>query len=383
MFSKRLDAMKSMVERLPRVAPQIWKSNPDSYADTPFTEEITRIEMPRKFSFTSIKAYDGTSDPDDHVAQYRQRMLAVALPKESREATMWKGFGSTLIGPALQCRSKAQQKQDPKAVRPDRNERDKRPSPRPTKDSGNRSRGRYQNRLIKKVEGMTASTWPDISHLSISKPEMVNVLRQMCQQVKWPQKMKAPNSFWNPWLWCDLHRDHGHKTEDCIALRIEVNELLKKGHLSEFLSEKAKSHLTNETSRKPTETASALPPRQDRSILVDNGSSDNIIFQATYQDLGLEESALTRRKPPLRGFSGEVKQTAREVILPVIRSDLEISDDFGAFWRYLEQAPEMTIELDHRARPSVDIEERISIDDHSRTSIDSEAHKKPIWSQTI
>ncbi|KAF2569008.1 hypothetical protein F2Q68_00025279 [Brassica cretica] len=31
------------------------------------------------------------------------------------------------------------------------------------------------------------------------------------------------------------------------------------------------------------------------------------------------------------------------------RSVLEISDDFGAFWRYLEQAPEMTIELDHRS----------------------------------
>ena len=29
-------------------------------------------------------------------------MLAVALPKESREATMCKGFGSTLTGPALQ-----------------------------------------------------------------------------------------------------------------------------------------------------------------------------------------------------------------------------------------------------------------------------------------
>ncbi|KAF2563201.1 hypothetical protein F2Q70_00017020 [Brassica cretica] len=26
-----------------------------------------------------------------------------------------------------------------------------------------------------------------------------------------------------------------------------------------------------------------------------------------------------------------------------------VSDDFGAFWRYLEQAPEMTIELDHRS----------------------------------
>ncbi|KAF3544350.1 hypothetical protein DY000_02007715 [Brassica cretica] len=102
MFSKRLDAMQSMVERLPGVAPPIQKSNPDSYADTSVTDEITLIEMPRKFSFPSIKAYDGTIDPDDHVAQYRQRMRAVAHPNESREATMCKGFGSTLIGPALQ-----------------------------------------------------------------------------------------------------------------------------------------------------------------------------------------------------------------------------------------------------------------------------------------
>ncbi|KAL0706386.1 hypothetical protein Bca4012_072812 [Brassica carinata] len=90
MFTKRLDAMQP-----------IRKSNPDSYADTPFTDEITLIEMPRKFSFPTIKAYDGSTDPDDHVAQYRQRMLAVALLKGSREATMCKGFGYTQTGPAL------------------------------------------------------------------------------------------------------------------------------------------------------------------------------------------------------------------------------------------------------------------------------------------
>ncbi|KAL0815695.1 hypothetical protein Bca101_072139 [Brassica carinata] len=94
MFSKRLNAMQSMVERLTGVAPLIRMSNPDSYADTPFTDEITLIEMPRKFSFPNIKAYDGTTDPDDHVAQYRQRMLAVALPKEPRDSTMCKRFGS-------------------------------------------------------------------------------------------------------------------------------------------------------------------------------------------------------------------------------------------------------------------------------------------------
>ena len=28
---------------------------------------------------------------------------------------------------------------------------------------------------------------------------------------------------------------------------------------------------------------------------------------------------------------------------------LDISDDFGAFWRYLEQTPEMTIEIDNQS----------------------------------
>ncbi|KAF2569702.1 hypothetical protein F2Q70_00043810 [Brassica cretica] len=45
-FSKRFDAMQSMVERLPGVAPQFQRSNPDSYADTPFVEDIASNEMP-------------------------------------------------------------------------------------------------------------------------------------------------------------------------------------------------------------------------------------------------------------------------------------------------------------------------------------------------
>ena len=69
--------MQSMVEHLVGVGPPIRRSNPDSYADTPFVEGIASVEMPRKFSFPSIKMYDGTGDPDDHIAQYKQRMLVV------------------------------------------------------------------------------------------------------------------------------------------------------------------------------------------------------------------------------------------------------------------------------------------------------------------
>ncbi|XP_048619925.1 uncharacterized protein LOC125590406 [Brassica napus] len=211
----------------------------------------------------------------------------------------------------------------------------------------------------------------------------------MGQQVKWPQKMKALDSFRNPGFWCQFHRDHGHKTEDCIALKIEVNELLKKGHLREFLSGKAKSHLRQETTgpsdpchigrfgnqrHKPSsreekhrnakhgleaakpkclllgtdeisltakEQEKVLTPHHDalvisltvanclvKRILVGNESSSNIIFQAAYKDLGLEESALTRRITPLIGFSGEVKQTAGEVTLPVCAEGVNMSTKF-------------------------------------------------------
>ncbi|KAF3607885.1 hypothetical protein DY000_02047849 [Brassica cretica] len=71
--------------------------------------------------------------------------------------------------------------------------------------------------------------------------------------------MKAPDSFRNLGFWFYFYRDHSHKTEDCVTLKIEVNELLKKGHLKEFLFEKAKSHLSKDTTGKPIESAPVSP----------------------------------------------------------------------------------------------------------------------------
>ncbi|XP_033143865.1 uncharacterized protein LOC117132803 [Brassica rapa] len=151
--------------------------------------------------------------------------------------------------------TKAQQKQDQKAARQDRNDRHERSSQKPTKDQGGRNMGRYMSRPLERAEGMSVSTWPDISHLFVSQPELINALRQMSQHVKWPPKMRASDSFRNPELWCEFHRDHGHKTEDCIALKIEVNKLLQKGYLREFLSENAKNLLSKETPRKSANQA--------------------------------------------------------------------------------------------------------------------------------
>nr|VDD24220.1 unnamed protein product [Brassica oleracea] len=362
--------------------------------------------------------YDGTGDPDDHIAQYKQRMLAVALPKESREATMCKGFGSTLIGPALHwyinlptrsissfaglsdkfieqfASSRSlektsdglyeilQHRVEPlrdyiahfneekvavpecsiptaifafkKGLLPDggldkeltmypcktmedvlsrawehrtslaaqgstqTGDREERSSQKGSKDSRSRNRGRFQYQPLEKEEGMSGSTWPDISHLSISTPELVNKLRQMVQQVKWPPNMKAPDSFRNPGLWCDFHRDHVHKTEDCVTLKIEVSGVshatAKKStrnakHGLETTQPKRLLLNTDEISFTAKEQERILTPHHDalvvsltianclvKRILVDNGSSSNIIFRTVYQDLGLEENTLTHKR---------------------------------------------------------------------------------------
>ncbi|KAF3536168.1 hypothetical protein F2Q69_00023320 [Brassica cretica] len=226
---------------------------------------------------------------------------------------------------------------------------------------------------------MAVSTWPDISHLSVSRPELINVLRQMGQQVKLPQKMKAPDSFRNPGLLCYFHRGHGHKTEDSVSLKIEdqVIHVISGGSEISCISHAAAKKITwiakhgleaakpkrlllgtDEISFTAKEQEKVFTPHHDapvislivanclvKRILVDNGNSGNIIFQASYKDLGLEKSALTRRITPLIGFSREVKQTAGEVTLPKVSIDVPIR-----------------ISIDSPFAPSIDYSIMISID---------------------
>ncbi|KAK4836985.1 hypothetical protein QYF36_001900 [Acer negundo] len=94
--------MEALIQRIPRVPAPIKKSTTNSFADSPFVDDIALTEMPRKFNFPNMKQYEGTTDPDDHIAQYKQRMFTVAIPHDLREACMCKTFGSSLNGPALQ-----------------------------------------------------------------------------------------------------------------------------------------------------------------------------------------------------------------------------------------------------------------------------------------
>ncbi|GMN74449.1 hypothetical protein TIFTF001_053156, partial [Ficus carica] len=74
--------------------------------------------------------------------------------------------------------------------------------------------------------------------LGISPSELIAHLK--CQEfVTWPKKLPE-NPAIDTTKYCEFHKDHGHQTIDCRALRAEVAELLKKGHLQEFPTEKGR-----------------------------------------------------------------------------------------------------------------------------------------------
>ena len=61
--------MEAMIQWIPT---PLRKSQPYSYAYSPLINDLALMEMPKKFSFPNMKLYDGTTDPMDHIASYKQ-----------------------------------------------------------------------------------------------------------------------------------------------------------------------------------------------------------------------------------------------------------------------------------------------------------------------
>ncbi|KAJ9566421.1 hypothetical protein OSB04_002387 [Centaurea solstitialis] len=61
--------------------------------------------------------------------------------------------------------------------------------------------------------------------------ELVNSLRNVEANIRWPKKYDQPGKAKNQTKWYDFHDDHGHTTEDCISLRMKVAYHKPKGHL--------------------------------------------------------------------------------------------------------------------------------------------------------
>ena len=65
-----------------------------------------------------------------------------------------------------------------------------------------------------------------------------------------------------------------------------------------------------------------------KRVLIDNGSSTNILFLDALKEMEISESSIIRRSIILIGFSGDHKSTLGEIILPVYAEGVNLPTKF-------------------------------------------------------
>ena len=76
--------------------------------------------------------------------------------------------------------------------------------------------------------------------LTIFKDPIYKILTQIKDKLyfKRPSKMVSDPTLLNPNLWCSYHWENGHLTRNCRILKQHLEDLVKEGHLKEYIENK-------------------------------------------------------------------------------------------------------------------------------------------------
>ncbi|XP_019250921.1 PREDICTED: uncharacterized protein LOC109229826 [Nicotiana attenuata] len=223
--------------------------------------------------------------------------------------------------------------------------------------------------------------------------EIVYALEKLGPKVKWIQKIRSDPSNRKSDALCEFHQERGHKTEECIALRQEVVNMLRQGHLKELLSDQGRTNFArgceqHQGSPKPpsptrtihmiigggndnsinsvksttthklkrsityerydeleesitfdkSDTDGLVFPHHDaldtdvRHIMIDDGSGACIIHPRVLAQMKLEDK-IVPHCITLTGFNNVVERTSREITLPVLASGVTLETTFHIMYQ--------------------------------------------------
>ncbi|XP_070025504.1 uncharacterized protein [Nicotiana sylvestris] len=149
------------------------------------------------------------------------------------------------------------------------------------------------------------------------------------RDTRWPKPIQTDPSQRNPNLMCKYHGTHGHRTGDCRQLR-EKGPIFKRTKVSITREKRTQDFMPEDTLTFSKEDIEALSqPHNDalvisiilnkvqvKCVLIDPGSSTNIIISRVVEKLGLLDQIISASRV-LNGFNMASETTKEEIILPV------------------------------------------------------------------
>ncbi|XP_057251710.1 uncharacterized protein LOC104896682 [Beta vulgaris subsp. vulgaris] len=140
---------------------------------------------------------------------------------------------------------------------------------------------RESNNVASKATGKSSNNdYPSIASycFNVDAGGVVNALEKLGTTVRWPRKSDRPDSEKDTTKWCSYHGDHGHRTEECNALKKEVAWLLKKGYLEHLMGKKGQQ----EDKAGPSQQQPHPPPEPLHDKVINSISGGSEICGLTY-----------------------------------------------------------------------------------------------------
>ena len=132
-----------------------------------------------------------------------------------------------------------------------------------TKKEGERSpkrRGNLRDRLGPPLfERRRRYSLQSFTPLTSSVSQVLHEVRNE-QFLRWPTQMKSDPTIRDNTKYCEFHRDYGHRTDNCIQLKREIEYLIQRGYLRRFISPGNQAH--NQAQNHNQAPSQQLSPRQ-------------------------------------------------------------------------------------------------------------------------
>ena len=146
--------------------------------------------------------------------------------------------------------------------------------------------------------------------LTAAVSQVLRVVRYE-QFLRWPSQMRSGPTKRDNTRNCEFHRDHGHRTDDCIQLRKEIEYLIQRGYLRRFVDFEGQSQ-------------AQPPPPQQTTTQHQQPLGEIHVISGGFAGGG---KSIFSRKTHLRSIrSGEVMEVQAMSKLPRLNTAITISD---------------------------------------------------------
>ncbi|KAK3038135.1 hypothetical protein RJ639_029589 [Escallonia herrerae] len=191
----------------------------------PFTEEVDHFPMPQHFKMPPCEAYDGIGDPMEHLACF------TSGPKESLKSYYARFNTEKLLIDNLDSGVTFAAMAREKYLRA---EEDSMTTTQDEGISGQKRRDRSEGKIPKEPKPSRTTLSKHFTPLTTSREHILHQIKGQ-DILKWTKPMRMPADRRDAQLYCQFHKDHGHTIEECKVLRREIENLIARGHLKQFV----------------------------------------------------------------------------------------------------------------------------------------------------